>query len=87
MSENTRGNRGNVGESSCGDRIKARHSTEGKGLSLKAFARTLVKSGDQDAKDWFDSKAGAANVSRSEKNKTRIHLEKSATKMSRSKKK
>lgn len=85
--ENARGNRGEVGESSAGDRVKARHSTEGKGQSLKAFARTLVKAGDQDAKDWFENKTGAGELSRSEKNSTRVHLEKAATKMSRSKKK
>lgn len=85
--ENAHGNRGEVGESSAGDRIKARCATEGKGQSLKAFARTLVKAGDQDAKDWFEAKTGAGELSKSEKNKTRISLEHSATKMSRSKKK
>lgn len=80
--ENTRGK---VGESSAGNRIKARHSAEGKGKSLKVFARLLVQSGDQDAKDWFDSKTGVGNISRLEKNKTRISLEKSAKKMSKKK--
>ena len=32
----------------------------GKGLTLKQFARDLVATDDQSAKDWFANKAGAA---------------------------
>lgn len=87
MENNTRGSRGEVGKSTAGDRVKARYAKSGKNVSLKQFARGLVKTGDQDATDWFASKAGALNLSRSDKNKTRVALEKSMTKAAKAKKK
>jgi hypothetical protein len=54
--------------------------------SLKRYARDLAKSGNQTAKDWFDHKAGSLNEERSEKNRTRISLEKTASKAARRKK-
>ena len=95
--------RGNVGKSSAGDRVKRLyHQAHPKfkmnkdltekiylkpTMSLKAFARQLVKDENADAKDWFDSKAGALEVGRSEKNKTRVTLEASATKLAKKAKK
>lgn len=87
MENTTRGSNGKVGQSSAGDRVKARFTKENSKLSLKDFVRTLVKLGEKDAKDWMDNKSGLGEVSRSEKNKTRVHLEKAMTKASKSKKK
>ena len=87
MANENRGSNGQVGESSAGDRVKARHRKEGSGKSLKQFARDLVNKGDQDATDWFAAKAGALELSRSDKTKARITLEKSASKLAKSAKK
>jgi len=68
--------------------LKSRHAKEGKGLSLKQFARQLVKSGDAMAETWFANKEGLYDLQRSEKNIARISAEISATKVAhRSKKK
>lgn len=66
--EKTRGDRGELGKSSAGDRIKVLHRAEGRGVSLKVFARNLAKSGNQDAKDWFECKKGAMNQNRNDAN-------------------
>lgn len=58
----------------------------GQKVSLKKFARELLKSGNQVAKDWFAHKRGSLNASRSEKNQSRISLEKQATKAAKRKK-
>jgi hypothetical protein len=63
-----------------GLRLKARWRKEGRGMSLKKFARKLVSEGDQLAKDWLEVKSGALNDSRSDKNKQRISAEKQASK-------
>lgn len=55
--------------------------------SLKQFARELASEGDALAKDWLDHKSGSLNEERSDKNKSRISLEKQATKSARKKKK
>jgi len=55
-------------------------------VSLKQFAREQERSGNQVAKDWFANKAGAKNQKRSEKNVSRISLEKQASKAARRKK-
>jgi len=68
--------------------LKSRHAKEGNGMSLKEFARRLVREDNESAKDWFANKAGLLNAERSDKNKTRVSSEKSATKLAkRSKKK
>lgn len=36
--------------------VKNRWQSEGKGLSLKEFARKLIKSGDKVMKDWLGRK-------------------------------
>lgn len=54
--------------------------------SLKQFARQLLKAGDAVAKEWFANKRGAKNEKRSDKNQTRINLEKIASKAARRKK-
>lgn len=56
-------------------------------LSLKAFARQLLKDGDPLAKDWFDCKKGVLNQERSSTNKIRVTAEKLATKTARKKSK
>lgn len=55
-------------------------------VSLKKFARELLKAGDPVAKEWFANKAGARNEKRSEKNQSRVSLEKQASKAARRKK-
>ena len=51
-------------------------------LSLKQFARK-----DDLGKDWFEYKSGTLNEDRSDKNKARVQLEKSASKAARKKSK
>lgn len=68
--------------------LKSLHAKEGNGLSLKEFARRLIREGNELAKDWFANKSGVANDVRSDKNKARAFAERSATKLAkRSKKK
>lgn len=55
-------------------------------VSLKRFARELLKSGNAVAKEWFANKKGAKNQKRSEKNQARVNLEKQASKAARRKK-
>ncbi len=55
-------------------------------VSLKKFARELLKAGNPVAKEWFANKRGAQNTKRLEKNATRITLEKQASKAARRKK-
>jgi hypothetical protein len=55
-------------------------------VSLKRFARELLKSGNAVAKEWFANKSGAKNQKRTEKNQSRITLEKQASKAARRKK-
>lgn len=55
-------------------------------VSLKKFARELLKAGDPVAKAWFANKQGAQNAKRTEKNASRITLEKQASKAARRKK-
>lgn len=69
----------------AGQQLKARWHREGKGMSLKQFARKLVASGDKVAQDWFDHKKGSLNQSRTDANKTRVAAEKAATKANRRK--
>ena len=51
--------------------------------SLKKFARALLKSGDQNAKDWFANKLGRNNQKRSEANVKLAALCASASKAAR----
>jgi hypothetical protein len=55
-------------------------------VSLKKFARELLKAGDPVAKAWFANKRGAQNSKRTEKNASRITLESQASKAARRKK-
>lgn len=67
--------------------LKSRFVKEGKDMSLKQFARMLATKGDEMALRWFDNKHGACNAYRSEKNRVRVSLEKTATKSARRSKK
>lgn len=55
-------------------------------VSLKKFARELLKAGDPVAKAWFANKQGAQNAKRTDKNQGRVNLEKIASKAARRKK-
>lgn len=67
--------------------IKSLHAKNGNGLSLKEFARRLVRDDNELAHSWFDNKAGACDASRSEGNKTRVAAERTATKSAKRKSK
>jgi hypothetical protein len=54
-------------------------------LSLKAFARGLVKQGDKTAEDWMAHKKGSLNTKRTDKSMARIALERMASKAARKK--
>lgn len=82
-----RGQKGEVGKATAGGSIKARHRAEGRGLSLKVFARKLAKDGDEVAEQWFANKLGAANQSRSDKNIAAASASSTATKAAKRKKK
>ena len=76
-----------VGTASPGKAVKNLWHKEGGGLSLKAFARQLLKEGNQNVKDWFECKKGALDSERSDKNKKRIEEEHMATRAAKRKKK
>jgi hypothetical protein len=84
-SKPSRGERGDVGVASAGDTMKKLHRATGRGLSLRVFARQLLKDGDPVAKEWFSNKKGAKNQKRSEKNIAAAQVAASATKASRKK--
>src|SRR5574337_1311348 len=70
--------------------LKKRWHNEGEGTSLREFVRALVDNQDEMSplvKEWFKHKKGSLNQKRSDKNIARIQLEKSATKLARSKNK
>jgi hypothetical protein len=56
-------------------------------VSLKAFARTLLKEGDPVAKEWFANKRGAKNQKRSDANIKAAMEARTATKAAKRKKK
>lgn len=87
VQESARRSRGDLGVATAGDTIKKRHRAEGNRLSLKVFARSLLKSGDQVAKDWFAHKKGALNQGRNDGN-IKVAMEaRAATKAAKKKKK
>lgn len=47
-----------VGNSTAGQKLKNKWRKEGRGFSLKKFARKLVAEGDALAQEWFDNKKG-----------------------------
>jgi hypothetical protein len=83
-SEKARGSRGDfVGTASAGQTVKQLHQAANSHLSLKRFVRQLLSEGGDNAKvakEWVLNKRGACNQKRSEKNISRIALEKIATK-------
>lgn len=83
----SRGDRGELGVATAGDTMKQRHRSEGRGLSLKQFARKLEASGDKVAKEWFANKRGAANQQRSDANVKAAMEARTATKAAKRKKK
>lgn len=76
---------GVVGTGTSGQQLKARWHKEGKGLSLKQFARKLVAAGDKLAQDWFDHKKGILNQGRTDTKRAKIAAEKQASKAARRK--
>ena len=82
------GTRGEIGTASTSSKLKklwVEAKKTASHLSLKAFARKLMASGDSLAGDWFAHKKGALNDTRSEKNLVRVQLERAATKSARRK--
>lgn len=64
-------------------RLKAAWKKSGRHVSLRTFARELVKEGVPHAKVWFESKLGKNSQKQSEARKTHLKLVSSATKASR----
>jgi hypothetical protein len=83
--EVVRGLRGEVGLASAGLTMRQRWASANTGLSLKRFARQLVKDGDAVAKEWFANKRGAKDEKRTDKNMQRVIAERTATKASKRK--
>jgi len=54
-------------------------------LSLREFARKLLKEGQAWVEAWFENKKGICNAARKPENVTRANLERNATKMARKK--
>ena len=67
--EKTRKSNGIVGVASTSLQLKQRWALEGKGMSLKAFARKLLKAGDELVSDWFAHKEGVLNQDRTAANR------------------
>lgn len=65
--------------------LKRLWKQEGKGMSLKAFARARKKEGDAIAKRWFENRQGKHDQKRSDKNAGLAKLCSEATKNSRKK--
>lgn len=84
-SEVTRGARGELGVASAGLTMRQRWHSAKPGISLKRFARQLLKDGDAVAKEWFANKRGAKNAKRDDKSLQRIMSERTATKASKRK--
>ena len=81
------GDRGEIGQPTAGLIVWQKWKASKAPVSLKKFARQLVKDGDQTAQEWFSNKRGAKNEKRSEKNLQRIAAERQATKASKKGKK
>lgn len=79
----------NVGESTPGQKLKSAHSKSGlrKDLSLKAFARLVIKEDDKDlapvAKQWLKNKSAAGRTKRSDANSNLAKTIGSAVKLAR----
>jgi hypothetical protein len=72
-----------VGTASAAQTIKQLWHDAKPGVSLKVFARQLLKSKDDKslvAREWLSNKAGNKNAKRSEANIKRLTLERAATK-------
>lgn len=85
--EKVKGVRGEVGTTTPSSTLKKlwRANLVGR-PSLKQFVRALKVKSDPTALEWFENKAGAKNDKRSDANKTRVVLERTATRASRRKK-
>lgn len=74
-----------VGNGSPSSKIKLLWRSEGKGFSLKQFARKLLQSKSQIAVDWFNAKNGEGYLERSEANRTLAKLCATATRQEKRK--
>jgi len=91
-SEKNRGERGEVGDGSPSLKMKrswAEAKKTNPRLSLKAYARGLIKDGDaygkKLAQEWLDVKGGSLNSPRSEKNLADAMNASAATKVAKRK--
>jgi hypothetical protein len=89
--QSSKGPRGEVGTASAAQTIKKLWHASGQNISLKGFARQLLKSDNKEqaqvSKEWTGNKHGAKNAKRSESNQIRVRAEASATKLGRKAKK
>jgi hypothetical protein len=91
VNQSTKGDRGIVGTASASQTIKqlwhASQKAKGQRLTLKRFARQLLKDGNEVAEEWFKNKAGAKDAGRSEANIALSRTIAAATKLNRKAKK
>ena len=87
VQEVVRGDRGIVGVASTSDMLKQQWHAAGAISSLKRWAKTQAKNGNQTAEEWLKNKVAPKREERSDKNKARISLEKTASKAARKSKK
>jgi hypothetical protein len=83
--EVVRGDRGEVGTATPGLTMRQRWAESGQSVSLKTFARGLVREGDPVAKSWFANKRGFLNKKRSEANEKAAREAAAATKLTKKK--
>jgi hypothetical protein len=89
--QSSKGERGTIGIASASETLKKLWHTNGQNISLKRFARQLLKSDNKEqaqvSKEWMGNKTGSKNAKRSESNIIRVRAEASATKLNRKTKK
>ena len=91
VNQSTKGERGEVGTASASQTIKqlwhTQQKAKGQRLTLKRFARQLLKDGNTVAEEWLANKAGTKDANRSEANIALSRTIASATKLNRKAKK
>jgi hypothetical protein len=84
--ESGKNSRGEVGPGTPATKVKALWRAEGKGMSLKKFARSIVKD-NADAKRWLENKTGKHDTAPKEANVALAKVIAAATKAAKRKKK
>lgn len=74
-----------MGERAVSVKLKKEWTRTKTDLSLRQFARKLIKEGQVWVEAWFENKKGVCEEPRSNTNLARANLERQATKMARKK--